>query len=327
MLSMCERWGRGLGGAQSLSDLRDTMAHCKSGKWLGDSVSEEVQVLFGGGLLHLTDQEAERRWLQGSQLLAQHLLSEEEAQALVPSYMAARMRMQHTEEYLEEAVEGQLLFLHQNGWFLRTLAVLMRHDGAATADAFQPDNPGVLATILRGVLGEPRTLPDSDGQGPSTGTPDEPARPGLTAFDGPPAALGAAGEGAPCAWKAGLLHRILSEVLSLHPIEGSAGCSGENEYVHPCLGRADLQDNFTMKDAWSRQPICYDTEALTAVLAMRMTPARSGERAGASSSEAQALREAAAACVDARVLSPFDGYNTLQRLQVRERVKRSVKTW
>ena len=69
-------------------------------------------------------------------------------------------------------------------------------------------------------------------------------------------------------WRAGVLHEVLGQVLDLHELEGAAGWKGENERVHPCLNSQDLQECFTWKDVWSRQPtvICYDTEALVALL-------------------------------------------------------------
>jgi len=290
--SMCGQWGRGLAGAQSLAKLRGEMARGKSGAWLGDNVSHELPVLFGGGLLHLTLPEAVRRWQHGAQLLT-HLITNAEAEALVRSYVATRARLQRVEEYLEEAVEGQLLFLHQNGWLLRSLAVLMRHADAASLSlalpllpsaslALSPGDPGreeaPLSVALRRVLGVPT-------------------------------------EGA-SSWAMGLLHKILREVLDVHAIEGAGGSNRDNEAVHPSLSRDDLQGSFTLKDKWSQQPICYDAEALTAVLAARIkNPPRHQEQGAPASAETQSLQAAAAACVDARVLSPYDGYNTLQRLQ------------
>ena len=57
----------------------------------------------------------------GTEVLA-HVLPPQQVQALLQAYLGARARMQEVEEWLEEAVEGQLLFLHQKGWFLRSLA-------------------------------------------------------------------------------------------------------------------------------------------------------------------------------------------------------------
>ena len=63
------------------------------------------------------------RWPRcaGTEVMA-HVLPPPQAQALLQAYLGARARMQEVEEWLEEAVEGQLLFLHQQGWFLRSLA-------------------------------------------------------------------------------------------------------------------------------------------------------------------------------------------------------------
>eukprot|EP00277_Geminigera_cryophila_P027645 CAMPEP_0179470136 /NCGR_PEP_ID=MMETSP0799-20121207/50647_1 /TAXON_ID=46947 /ORGANISM="Geminigera cryophila, Strain CCMP2564" /LENGTH=55 /DNA_ID=CAMNT_0021277007 /DNA_START=62 /DNA_END=225 /DNA_ORIENTATION=- len=52
------------------------------------------------------------------------VMSKAHAHELVQSYLAARSRIQEVEELLEEAVEGQLLYMQTHGWLFRSLAVV-----------------------------------------------------------------------------------------------------------------------------------------------------------------------------------------------------------
>jgi hypothetical protein len=36
-------------------------------------------------------------------------------------------------------------------------------------------------------------------------------------------------------WRGGLLHEVVAHVLSMHALEGQAGCKADNECVHPSL--------------------------------------------------------------------------------------------
>jgi hypothetical protein len=121
----------GFKGEGCLWHWREELKNLRAGHWLGEAAGPEIRLLFGEGLVQFSSKEALGRWQRGAEVMA-HILPPPHADALIESYLAARTRILEVEELLEEAVEGHLLFLQQNGWFLRSLAVLIQHTDSCT---------------------------------------------------------------------------------------------------------------------------------------------------------------------------------------------------
>ena len=339
---MAKAWGgegEGLPGAEQLGRWREEIRQLRACAWLGEGVAEELVVMFGEGLLAYTQAEAVRRWQRSAQVIP-HMLSSEQAAALVQSFVGARARILQVEEWLEEGVEAQQLSLQQTGWLLRLLAVVVQQEDAATIASalFRGDDScngydgyggaggqsghvagqALLSDVLRALVGVPKSFNQFGAASPgkagasgdrSVSSPlgrDGGLSHGPLSPASPSGAPGGKSLGRVAEWEGGILQKIVREVLVLDAVEGREGWRADNESVHPALAPDDLSTCFTMTDAWSGQSICYDADALVARLTARLAHPEAATLA---------QQEEATACVDARVLSPFDGHNTLQRLQ------------
>ena len=107
-------------------------------------------------------------------------------------------------------------------------------------------------------------------------------------------------------WSGGRFQRLLDEAMDVPELE-----SQDPDVSHEALEPADLDECGKAVDRWSDEIMMFDEKLLHERLYKKLLARAAHSRE--SREERGAMHEAAVYFVSRRILSPYDGYNTLRR--------------
>jgi hypothetical protein len=194
----------------------------------------------------------------------------------VESLRNQRWRCIDEERMLEDALEPHLQLFHQAGWFLRTCAAVLRNASSDPAGLVSRDHAKSLLRIMFGVA---HTAPGMSGASGATSMMS--------------------------VWSSGRFQRLLDEATDVPEVE-----SLDPDVTHEALEPADLDECGKPVDRWSDDILMLNERQLAERLRKNML-VKGGHRE--SRDDRTSVLEAAQNFVSNKIMSAYDGYNTLRK--------------